>query len=96
VWALPWLRQIRDLYRYHRERRVSEPGSAEFTAAVFALRQIVAAMQVPSERELADLKLPTPCRNVLVSLQEHWDGLTQFFGDLRIPPDNADICTYYP
>jgi len=37
---------------------------------------------------LADQKLQTPCRNVLVSLQEHWDGLTRFVDDLRIPLDN--------
>ena len=32
-WALAWLRRIRDLYRHHRQRRIAEPGSAEFTAA---------------------------------------------------------------
>jgi len=63
-------------------------GSAEFAAADIALRQTVAAMQVQAEAELADPKLPTPCRNVLVSLQEHWDGLTRFVDDLRIPLDN--------
>jgi transposase len=87
-WALAWLRRIRDLYRYHRHRRVSQAGSAEFTAADIALRQTVAAMQVQTETELADSKLPTPCRNALVSLQEHWDGLTRFVDDLRIPLDN--------
>jgi transposase len=45
-------------------------------------------MQVQADAELADPKLPTPCRNVLVSLQEHWDGLTRFVDDLRIPLDN--------
>jgi len=45
-------------------------------------------MQVHAEVELANPKLPTPCRNVLVSLQEHWDGLTRFVDELRIPLDN--------
>jgi transposase len=87
-WALAWLRRIRDLYRYHRQRRVSPAGGAEFTAADIALRQTVAAMQVQARAELADPNLPTPCRNVLVSLREHWDGLTRFVDDLRIPLDN--------
>jgi Transposase IS66 family len=45
-------------------------------------------MQVQAEAQLADPKLPTPCRNVLVSLLEHWDGLTRFVDDPRIPLDN--------
>jgi len=87
-WALAWLRRIRDLYRSHRERRISEPGTAKFTAADTQLRQIVEAMRSQADAELADPKLPTPCRKVLVSLQEHWDGLTRFLDDLRIPLDN--------
>jgi transposase len=52
------------------------------------LHETVAAMQVQADVELADPKLPTPCRDVLVSLQEPWDGLTRFVDDLRIPLDN--------
>jgi hypothetical protein len=48
----------------------------------------VAAMQTQADAELADPKLPTPCRNVLTSLQEHWSGLTRFLDDPRIPLDN--------
>jgi transposase len=87
-WALAWLRRIRDLYRYDRQRRISETGTAAFTNADAAIRQTVVAMQTQADAELADPKLPTPCRKVLVSLQEHWDGLTRFVGDLRIPLDN--------
>jgi transposase len=87
-WALAWLRRIRDLYRYDRQRRISETGTAAFTNADAAIRQTVAAMRTQADAELADPKLPTPCRKVLVSLQEHWDGLTRFVGDLRIPLDN--------
>jgi transposase len=87
-WALAWLRRIRELYRCHRQRRVLEVGTAEFAAADTELRQIVAAMQTQADTELADPKLPTPCRQVLVSLKEHWDGLTRFLDDLRIPLDN--------
>jgi transposase len=87
-WALAWLRRIRDLYRYHRQRRISKTGTAEFTAADTGLRQTVAVMSIQANAELADPKLSTPCRKVLVSLQEHWDGLTRFVDDLRIPLDN--------
>ncbi len=45
-------------------------------------------MQARADAELADPKLPTPCREVLTSLQEHWSGLTRFLADPRIPLDN--------
>jgi hypothetical protein len=54
------------------DRQPVAPFAGEdLTAADSPLRQTVAAMQVQAEAELADPKLPTPCRNVLVSLQEH-------------------------
>jgi transposase len=87
-WALAWLRRIRDLYRDHRQRRISGAETAEFTVADTGLRQTVAAMRTQADAELADPKLPTPCRKVLVSLQEHWDGLTRFLDDPRVPLDN--------
>ena len=88
VWALAWLGRIRALYRHDRRRRSAKTGSAEFTAADVELRQTVAVMQAQADAELADPKLPTPCRKVLASLQEHWSGLTRFLDDPRIPLDN--------
>jgi transposase len=87
-WALAWLGRIRELYRRDRRRRSAKTGSADFTAADLELRQTVAAMQAQADAELADPKLPTPCRTVLESLQEHWSGLTRFLDDPRIPLDN--------
>jgi transposase len=87
-WALAWLRRIRDLYRYDRQRRISNAGTTKFSAADTGLRQTIVAMQTQANAELANPKLPTPCRKALVSLQEHWDGLTRFVDDPRIPLDN--------
>jgi transposase len=87
-WALAWLRRIRALYRHDRRRRSAKADSADFTTADAELRQTVAAMQTQADAELADPKLPTPCRKVLTSLQEHWSGLTRFLDDRRIPLDN--------
>ncbi len=87
-WALAWLRRIRALYRHDRGRRHAQAGSGAFTAADMELRHLVATMQAQVDAELADPKLPTPCRKVLESLQEHWDGLTRFLDDPRIPLDN--------
>jgi transposase len=87
-WALAWLRRIRELYRHERDRRGAPAGGAGFTAADAELRRTVAAMRTRAKAELADPRLPTPCHEVLASLQEHWTGLTRFLDDPRIPLDN--------
>ncbi|SIO63175.1 transposase [Singulisphaera sp. GP187] len=87
-WALGWLHRIRELYRHDRSRRNSPADDPAFTVADRELRRTVAAMQTQTDAELSDPKLPTPCRKVLTSLQEHWEGLTRFLDDPRIPLDN--------
>ena len=87
-WALAWLRRIRALYRYQQQRLEHKPGSEEFRIADTALRETLTQMESQAAAELADPKLREPCRKKLVSLQEHWSGLTRFAGDLRIPMDN--------
>jgi transposase len=88
TWAVGWLFRIRELYRLNRERMRHAIGTAEFATADALLRQQVAAMRKQRETELADDKLRQPCRKVLVSLNEHWSGLTLFVDDPRIPLDN--------
>src|SRR5438105_3438263 len=83
-WALAWLRRIRDLYRWNRQRLAQPPGPA----AQAGLEQAVAAMKQQLETELADAALRMPARKALTSLQEHWSGLTLFVDDPRIPMDN--------
>ena len=83
-WALEWLRRIRDLYRWNRQR-LAKPADP---APQASLRQAVAAMRQQLDTELADPALRMPARKVLTSLQEHWSGLTHFVDDARIPMDN--------
>lgn len=83
-WALEWLRRIRDLYRWNRQRLAHAADSASQAD----LRQAVAAMRQQLDTELADPALRMPARKVLTSLQEHWSGLTQFVEDPRVPMDN--------
>src|SRR4051812_33841323 len=52
------------------------------------VRQTVASMQARADAESAGPELPTPCREVLASLQDHRDGLRRFLDDPRIPPGN--------
>jgi transposase len=88
MWALEWLKRIRELYRLNRRRLAAKQNSAEFKEADGRLRQAVAEMKKQMEAELARADLATPCRKVLESLREHWVGLTRFVDDPRIPMDN--------
>ncbi len=52
------------------------------------MRAVINARKAQASAELSRLELRQPCRKVLVSLQEHWTGLTRFVDDPRIPMDN--------
>ena len=84
AWALEWLKRIRELYRLNRQR-LHHPADARADAA---LQQAVTAFEQRVATEWVDPSLPEPCRKVLISLQEHWQGLTLFVADPRIPMDN--------
>jgi transposase len=87
-WALEWLRRIRRLYRLNDRRLAAPKDAAAFGEADGRLRPAVAEMKAAMETELARADLATPCRKALESLREHWDGLTRFVDDPRIPMDN--------
>lgn len=86
-WALSWLRRIRRAYRCN-DHRLEQLGTPAFVPTDAALRQVMDEMKTQAALELAAADLRQPCRKVLVSLQEHWTGLTRFVDDPRIPMDN--------
>jgi transposase len=88
TWALEWLRRIRVLYRRNDLRLAAQKDAVAFGEADACLRQAVAEMKTQMATELARVDLATPCRKALESLQEHWEGLTRFVDDPRIPMDN--------
>jgi transposase len=88
TWALEWLRRIRGLYRLNQRRLAAEHGTAAFREADGGLRQAMAEMKAQMETDLARADLATPCRKALESLREHWEGLSRFVDDPRIPMDN--------
>jgi len=88
-WALDWLKRIRELYWLNDQRlHAAEPGARAQADA--RLRSAVANMRIQADQELADAQLRLACRKVLDSLVNHWDGLTRFVDDPRIPMDNND------
>jgi transposase len=88
AWALAWLQRIRHLYRWNRQRLAVRNERTALAQADQGLRQAVADMERHLQAELADPQLRLPCRKALESLQGHWEGLTRFVADPRIPMDN--------
>ena len=88
TWALQWLGRISQIYHLNRERLRHAPETAEFATADACLREHVGSIAADRDAELADDQLREPCRIALVSLREHWSGLTLFVDDPRIPLDN--------
>jgi transposase len=84
AWALEWLKRIRELYRSNRQRLL-DPADVN---ADSALRQALTLLEQQIVKELTAPSLREPCRKVLLSLQDHWKGLTRFVDDPRIPMDN--------
>jgi transposase len=88
AWALEWLRRIRLLYRLNDRRLAVPKDAAVFGEADGCLRRAMAEVKTHMETELAQADLATPGRKALESLQAHWEGLTRFVDDPRIPMGN--------
>ena len=89
TWALEWLRRIRVLYRLNDRRLAAQTGLRRRSGKpMAACARPWPQMKTQMETELARADLATPCRKVLESLREHWEGLTRFVDDPRIPMDN--------
>jgi transposase len=87
-WALDWLRRIRDVYRTNRQRIAYDTDTKEFIEHDARLREQLAEMQRQAGEELVDTKLRLPCRKVLESLNNHWEGLARFVDHPEVPMDN--------
>lgn len=87
-WASGWVARIAELYRRNDERLAAKEKSRERKNKDRHLREAVAAMRQQMEKELAGEKLHPAARKVLVSMKEHWQGLTIFVDEPAVPMDN--------
>jgi transposase len=88
AWALGWVGRIGLLYQAN-DARLEVLGRAQtFAQKDGELRRQVTAMAQQAEQELADPKIHPARQKVLVSLQEHWAGLTVFVDHPEVPMDN--------
>ena len=88
-WALAWVGRIGQLYQFNQERLAVMDDPLAFAEQDVPLRQHVGRMKQQAEAELSDAADIHPARQkVLVSLQNHWEGLTVFVEHPEVPLDN--------
>jgi transposase len=91
VWARSWLVQISKMFALNEQRFRLWDGrknsGAEWNRVSQELEDTVAQMEVQWKEQLQQT-LHKEQRKVLNSLRRHWDGLTLFLQDPRIPLDN--------
>jgi transposase len=89
-WGQNWVERINDLYRINRMRLAVPRDSEPFHTADRQLREAVQQMARTRDGELATATLHSTKRKALVSLREHWSGLTLFVDHPEIPMDNNE------
>jgi len=88
AWALGWVERIGQLYQANDARLEVQDQPEAFAQKDARLRQHVLEMAGQAEEELADPQIHPARQKVLLSLQEHWDGLTVFVDHPEVPMDN--------
>ena len=88
AWALDWVERIGTLYHLNNERIAFPPKSSSFKKAHALLAKKVAAFRQQLDDQLKQIERLTPAKSVLISLNNHWEGLTIFVDRPDIPMDN--------
>jgi transposase len=90
-WAEGWVRRIDDLFRQNDRRlEVWKSDPEAFRVEDQELRRQLACMAELRDKELADEPLHPAKRKALMSLREHWEGLSLFVDHPEIPMDNNE------
>jgi len=88
AWAMGWVQRIGTLYHLNDARVAVQNHPVSFAKADTELRAHLAQMVTERDAQLADESLRGAARKVLVSLQNHWEGLTVFVERFGIAMDN--------
>ena len=78
AWAMGWVQRIGTLYHLNDARVAVRDQPLSFAEADGKLRVHLAQMVAERDAQIADASLRRVARKVLVSLQNHWEGLTVF------------------
>jgi transposase len=91
-WASQWLEEIQTLFSLNHKRiKLWQTGlcaTPQWDAAQLALEQHIDKLAQTAKKQLQSEELHKLQKKILHSMQKHWDGLTLFLTDPRIPLDN--------
>ena len=88
AWAMGWVQRIGTLYHLNDVRLAVRDDPARFAEHDRQLRAHLEQMSADRSIQRADARLPPAAHKVLVSLQNHWEGLTVFVDRPEIAMDN--------
>jgi transposase len=92
AWARSWLRKMGRLFAANHKRfKLLESGSkseTDWRKANDEIDKILQSMKKEFKKQISENALAPQQLKVLRSLNRHWDGLTLFASDPRIPMDN--------
>jgi hypothetical protein len=90
-WSERWVDRIGELYHLNAIRLATKPDSPEWAEAESRLRRFVEeGIYAVWIKELADPSTHHAARDVLLSMQRQWDGLTLFLDFPEVPLDNNE------
>jgi transposase len=88
AWAMGWVRHIGTLYHLNEARLAVRDDPVSFAMRDRRLRAHLEQMLAERDAQLSDASLRRAQRKVLVSMQNHWEGLTVFVERPEIAMDN--------
>jgi transposase len=92
IWANSWLKRIEQLFIFNHERfelwKIRQRAGNDWTKATEKIEKHLSKMEKCWQKELKEIGQPDERRTALNSLRRHWEGLTIFLADPRIPLHN--------
>ena len=89
TWVDEWKERIAVLYRLHGARQELSPGAQGYLEADEELHRFVKEeVEVNWRVQLTDKTIPLAGRDVLKTVERHWEGLTLFLDHPELPLDN--------
>lgn len=88
AWAFEWVERINRIFHINNGRREAFFSDQDYQQEDQQLRQQVEAFKEQIDQERSESYVPVGKREVLESLNNHWEGLTVFVDHPEVPMDN--------
>ncbi|HUW63857.1 MAG TPA: transposase, partial [Spirochaetia bacterium] len=91
-WTEEWRQRIASLYRLHEARQALPSGTQSYLEADDELRRFVNdEIEATWRAQVTDRTIPLAGRDVLGTMERHWEGLTRFLDNPLLPLDNNEM-----